>query len=223
MTKLKMLSEEDSKVIFESANKVAQFIHDNHIQNVIVLGYSGQIGVYAIKLAWKRLYPKTPLPHFDAIGDFASRVNYKRWLGEKEKIMSDLKKQRSTIFSLQRKNQSTLLFDVFARTGETMQLFSRIFQEEGFANIHTGLMFQSDYSNQIGQKFDIVGNVGEPRKLDNIRTYWKHLLDNPIYEKGVRAPLRVLSRERLFNGANYIRSDLQKIFVRTKSKRRRPV
>ena len=60
-----------------AAENVARYFHENKFDLVIVNGASAQTGAYLVKQAWKRLYPKTPMPKFGAIGSVKSMGNLK--------------------------------------------------------------------------------------------------------------------------------------------------
>ena len=217
MKELTVISETEAKSIRHSALKIARFIHEKKIQNVVVLGYSGQLAAYAVKLAWQHLYGKEPMPHFHAIGSFASKIHQSNWRNQPEKTLAKLRALRPKLFSSSKKNEATLLFDSYVLEGNTMNLFKQIFQESGFKHIFTGSLYVSPARKKdVGREIDIVGEFSYASSFEHKRSYLiKQLIMQTKMNNllGLRNNLRPLSGKTMLPWQPF-KEDLRKMFLR---------
>ncbi|MDO8537418.1 MAG: hypothetical protein Q7S21_00875 [archaeon] len=207
--------------VFKPAIKIARYLNAQNIQVVVVLGYSGQLGAYAVKEAWKHLYGKKPMPHFFAIGSFASTRYNDLWVKEFDLMLAQLKKSFSKLFSAETKPKSILLFDSFSWRGVTLNRFKQIFEKEGFLGIRTGVLY--DYIPHVEEGYDDF----DYRELSSAHKQWdivgsRTMRVMPAIEGKRKRDIRVGRGFNDFNKLQEIKQNLRKTFNRKPNIARKP-
>jgi hypothetical protein len=142
----------------EPAENVAKYIHENKFEIIIVNGASAQTGAYLVKQAWKRLYPKEPMPKFGAIG-FVHKTkkpykSEKTGMVEEERIMQRLKQVTKGL-----EKSNCLIFDECSLQGNQLTQTASRLRNLGFSKIKTCALYHPT-KNQFHKPIDFIASQG---------------------------------------------------------------
>jgi len=121
--------------VMEIGNGLADYLHDNKIDNVMFIDASARLGWYVLKHSWQQKYSDEKMPNMY----FTNPDGYNRTIFRSRKSVA--KKFNKTYKTLAKnKDASILLFDVCMHTGNTLRPILETMDKAGYSDVKIGLV-----------------------------------------------------------------------------------
>ncbi|MFH1089167.1 MAG: hypothetical protein V1716_01960 [Candidatus Uhrbacteria bacterium] len=151
-------SPQERKEIFEFSSKLADFIHEKNIRNLVIVDRSSRPAYIGINEYWKFRFPSEPPPNIYFINPKGFNVSYWRGITEQGIIdeFSSVYKKLSAD-----KDKSVLFFDTCIHSGRTLKPVIDIFKKAGFTNILVSSVKSSDPGSEVKSDFSVTEEFPE--------------------------------------------------------------
>lgn len=142
-------SEVERAELYDFSRGTAEYLHDNHVPNVVYVDRGARLGWVGMKEYWKRAYTeKAPDVFFVDPNGFARSFG----LGKR------MQKQQPTLNA--RRDQPVLVMDTCIHTGETLLPILKGLRKAGFNDVRGGVV--SSYDNFSGYTPDLILQTTQP-------------------------------------------------------------
>lgn len=171
----------ERKELVTICGRVAEYLHDNHIANLVLLDRSARPAYIGIREMWKQKYPDQPLPGIyfvnptgfnsteetrgsrvrEIIDDSAWKgtdIGSARDIRSEDEIQKDFQQTYQRL--LANKDKGTLLFDTCVHSGDSFKPVLETFKSMDFKNLKVGVV--GDDMNMSNIKPDLVAVSGQP-------------------------------------------------------------
>lgn len=129
---------ESRRDIFEIAKGVSEYLHENNVNQLVLIDRAARPAHVAIREYWKTIYPDEDVPKIYFVNpDGFSRINQSQ-----KKIKQELESSYPEL--IKHKDEPLLIFDTCIHSGRTIKKTLKSFQNNGFSKIRTGFIYFDD-------------------------------------------------------------------------------
>ncbi len=149
---------QERQEIFEFSSKLADFIHEKNIRNLVIVDRSSRPAYIGINEYWKFKFPLEPPPNIYFVNP--KGFNVSDWQGVTEQGITD---EFSSVYKklLADKDKSVLFFDTCIHSGGTLKPVIDIFKKVGFTNILVSSVKSSDPGSEVKSDFFVTEEFPE--------------------------------------------------------------
>jgi hypothetical protein len=128
-------------------NRLAEYVHDNKISNVMFIDNSARPAYLALKHSWNKKYPDEKRPNIYFTNPDGYKLEYT--------FLDLIVEQFNETYSQLSKNSSLMLFDACMHKGATLRPILGVLKKAGYSNVVVGLAQPMDknYSPDIDVVF----------------------------------------------------------------------
>jgi len=205
----------------KAMTRIVKAAHAKKIDTFVSVGASAKpINLLFIHL-WKELYPKEAMPKMVSLGKLINTITPKFF---KDPNSAEILLEQRPILR-ERMNGRIMLFDDFAKSGNTIVFAKKVFQTLGAKNVTTAVLFTKNrfsYSDphtgklRLAKVANVIGTVKSIEKSEELSYYKKRALLGVSLKKA-RGMNRV---KRTRENAKQIRAHLKEI-AQGKTRRKR--